>query len=151
MSDKKIIAGVVVIVAVLWFMGSLFFTRLDSTNDIYLIPAGYEGEIRVNYNVPGAPALEKEGKYDVIPIRNDGTYDTSKPDMEYGLVTDQYYYISEDGRRTTIDEYCIHGIGNGEAGIDSNVIIHIDLEITRTKCSEDYMVFGKEMNHDKDN
>jgi hypothetical protein len=143
MSDKKIIARVVVIVAVLWFLGSIFFTRTDSTNDIYLIPVGYQGGIRVNYNVQGAPALEKEGKYDVIPIRDDGTYDTSKSDMEYGLVTDQYYYVREDGRRTLIDEYCIHGVGNGEDGIGSNVIIHNDLEITQTKCSEDYMVFGK--------
>ena len=61
MSDKKMIALLIGAVAVLLFITSLFFTKTTSTNDIYLIPAGFEGDIQVNYNVQGAPALEKEG------------------------------------------------------------------------------------------
>ncbi|SFF04977.1 hypothetical protein SAMN04487969_11294 [Paenibacillus algorifonticola] len=145
MSDKKMVAVLIGIAAVLWFITSLFFTRTSSTNDIYLIPEGFEGDIRVNYNVQGAPALEKDGKYDVIPIRVDGTYDTSKPDMEYGLVTDQYFYVSHDhdGRRTPIDERCVHVRGNGSSEIGSSITRHNDLTITLTKCSEDFRAWGK--------
>lgn len=143
MSDKKMIALLIGAVAVLWFITSLFFTKTTSTNDIYLIPAGFEGDIRVTYNVQGAPALEKEGKYDLIPIRVDGTYDTSKPDMEYGLVTDQYFYVSPDGRRTPIDERCVHVRGNGASEIGSSITRHNDFTITRTNCSEDFSTWGK--------
>ncbi|WP_248926692.1 DUF6843 domain-containing protein [Paenibacillus hamazuiensis] len=116
--------------------------KTSVTNDIYLIPEGFEGDIQVNYNVAGAPGLAKEGKYDVIPIRADGTYDTSKPDMEYGIVTDQYFYISRDGQRTPIDRSCVHVGGNGESSTGLTSIKHNYLKITRTKCGDDFRAWG---------
>lgn len=129
----------------LWVIGLNFFPPFStsSTNDIYLIPEGYEGDIRVNYNVQGAPVLEKEGKFDLIPIRDDGTYDTSKPEMEYGLVTDRYYYVNSHGRRTPIDERCVHVGGNGSSEMGSTVIHHTYLKITRTRCSDEFQAWGK--------
>ncbi|QHW29373.1 hypothetical protein GZH47_00035 [Paenibacillus rhizovicinus] len=102
-----ILLGVITVFGIIAIAG-LGFTKSSSTNDIYLIPEGFEGDIQVNYNVQGAPALEKEGKYDVIPIGIDGTYNTSNPDMEYGLVTDQYFYVSHEGKRTPIDTLCVN-------------------------------------------
>ncbi|NEU32039.1 hypothetical protein GN156_14845 [bacterium LRH843] len=33
----------------------------DETNNMYLIPAGYEGDVLVFYNVKGAPVVEMDG------------------------------------------------------------------------------------------
>ncbi|MFB6365695.1 hypothetical protein ACFCP7_16795 [Paenibacillus elgii] len=133
--------GVIVVFLVIVALWSI---KTSSTNNIYLIPDGFEGDIQVNYNVSGAPGLEKEGKYDVIPIRFDGTYDTSKPDMEYGIVTDQYFYVSHDGMRT-LDKSCVYVGGNGssETGSSSSIIKHNYLKITRTKCGEEFRAWGK--------
>jgi len=132
--------GLILVLALVVYLG---ITDSSSTDDIYLIPEGYEGNIQVNYNVAGAPGLAKEGKYDVIPIRADGTFDTSKPDMEYGLVTDRYYYVSPDGRRTPIDKSCVHVGGNGASEIGSTVTRHNYLKITKTKCGGDFSAWGK--------
>ncbi|MFC6232625.1 DUF6843 domain-containing protein [Paenibacillus allorhizosphaerae] len=132
--------GLILVLALVVYLG---VTDSSSTDDIYLIPEGYEGDIQVNYNVAGAPGLAKEGKYDVIPIRADGTFDTSKPDMEYGLVTDQYFYVSQDGRRTPIDKSCVNVRGNGASETGSTVIRHNYLKITKTKCGDDFRAWGK--------
>lgn len=117
--------------------------QTSSTNDIYLIPEGYEGPIQINYNIRGAPPLVKEGKFDVIPVQADGTYSTSKPDMEYGTVTDQYYYVSADGTRTPIDSKCVHVAGNGSYGTGDEIVRHNQLKITRTRCGDDFAAWGK--------
>ncbi|WP_053376441.1 DUF6843 domain-containing protein [Paenibacillus sp. FJAT-27812] len=135
--------GLIGVLALIAVIAGFWLTRTSSTDDIYLIPEGFEGNIQVNYNVKGAPMLVKEGKFDVIPINADGTFDTSKPDMEYGLVTDQYYYVSQDGRRTPIDTLCVYGKGNGSSEIGSIITRHTYLQITKTKCSEEFSVWGR--------
>jgi hypothetical protein len=144
MVGRKMIAVLFGVAAMFWVIGLVIFSpfQSSSTNDKYLIPEGFEGDIQVNYNVQGAPALEKEGKYDIIPIREDGTYDTSKPEMEYGMVTDQYFYVDSEGRRTPIDVRCIYVGGNGSSEVGSTIIHHTYLKVTRTKCSDDYRAWG---------
>lgn len=132
----------IIAVAVVLGIASIFLPKSSLTNDIFLIPEGYEGDIQVNYNVAGAPKLEKEGKFDVIPLRTDGTYDTSTPDMEYGLVTDQYYDVDQDGRRTPIDHSCIHLKGTGTSEVGSIITRHQYLTVTRTKCGEPFQSWG---------
>nr|WP_051620563.1 hypothetical protein [Paenibacillus sp. UNC451MF] len=57
-----IILAVFGIIVVFGLIVALWSAKSSSTNDIYLIPEGFEGNIQVNYNVAGAPSLEKEGK-----------------------------------------------------------------------------------------
>jgi len=132
----------IIAVAVVLGIAIVFLPKSSSTNDIFLIPEGYEGDIQVNYNVAGAAKLEKEGKFDVIPLRADGIYDTSTPDMDYGLVKDQYYYVDQDGRRTPIDHSCIHVKGNGTSEVGSIITRHQYLKVTRTKCGEQFQSWG---------
>ncbi|GMK44530.1 hypothetical protein PghCCS26_16580 [Paenibacillus glycanilyticus] len=143
--NRNVITALFGLVAMLWTLGFIVIHPYSpsSTNDIYLIPEGYEGDIRVNYNVQGAPILLKEGKYDVIPVGIDGIFNTSKPEMEYGLVTDLYFYVNAAGERTPIDKLCVCVKGNGSSEIGSTVTRHTDLAITRTKCGEDFMAWGK--------
>ncbi|MFE5317695.1 DUF6843 domain-containing protein [Paenibacillus sp. NPDC056579] len=135
--------AVFVIITVGLIVVGIMSVNTSATNDIYLIPEGFEGKIQVTYNVQGAPLLAKEGKYDVIPIRSDGTYDTSKPDMEYGTVTDQYYYVTADGRRTAIDTSCVYVGGNGATESGGVTIRYNYLKITRTKCGEHFRAWGE--------
>ncbi|ACT01730.1 DUF6843 domain-containing protein [Paenibacillus sp. JDR-2] len=141
--SRNVITALFGLVAVLWTLGFIVIHpySTSATNDIYLIPEGYEGDIRVNYNVQGAPALLKEGEYDVIPVGEDGIYNTSKAEMEYGIVTDLYFYVNAAGDCTPVDKLCVCVKGNGSSEIGSR---HTDLSITRTKCGEDYMVWGRQ-------
>ncbi|WP_339324711.1 hypothetical protein [Paenibacillus sp. FSL W8-0194] len=146
-SNRRFISGTIftaIGVSIMLGITVASLTKTTTTDDLFLIPEGFEGNIQVNYNVAGAPRLEKEGKYDVIPIRADGTYDTSNPDMDYGTVTDQYYYVGQDGKRTPIPENCIHVKGNGASEIGSNITRHQYLKVTRTTCSENFRVWGEE-------
>lgn len=67
-----------------------------TTDGIYLIPEGYKGVIYAFYNVKDAPKIERE---------------KSTPDMNYGTVTDQYFYVDDQGNRTEIAEECVQSYG----------------------------------------
>lgn len=112
------------------------------TYDLYLIPEGYEGEIRVIYNVAGAPALQREGKYDIIPVSRSGTYETSTPMFDYGEVIDQYYYVDGSGNRTEIDPSCVHVAGTGGSDVDGVQTHFTTIEVTRTSCGKDFRLHG---------
>ncbi|NOU97657.1 hypothetical protein GC093_31175 [Paenibacillus sp. LMG 31456] len=116
----------------------------SQTNDIYLIPEGYEGRIKVTYNVEGAPALIKENNFDVIPVKDDGTFSTSNVNMEYGTVTDKYYLVDKEGKRKPVEKECISLLGTGSSQEGNGRIYpHVELEITQTRCSQDFMLWGK--------
>lgn len=120
-----------------------------TTDDIYLIPEGYEGYIYVFFNVKGAPPLTQEGKFDVYPINEEGYFATSTPDMDYGTVTDKYYYVNKRGEKTKIPTDCVHGISNGSyEDSNPNQPIHIimnKIQITKNDCGPDFLAWGKEM------
>jgi len=113
------------------------------TYDLYLIPEGYEGIIRVTYNIKDAPPLVREGEYDVIPVNRSGEYETSNPMYDYGKVIDQYYYVDKEGKRTEIDASCVHIRGTGgtsnSEGIETH---HTEIEVTQTFCGQDFMLDG---------
>ncbi|WP_050183524.1 DUF6843 domain-containing protein [Domibacillus robiginosus] len=115
----------------------------DATNDIYLIPEGYEGYVYAFYHVKGAPEIKKEGDYEIHDINEDGYFATSAPDMDYGRVTDKYYYVDKNGQRTSIDKECIRGMGTGssENDPDSPNKIHINytgIEVVKNGCGQEF-------------
>jgi len=112
------------------------------TYDLYLIPQGYEGIIRVTYNVKEAPLLEREGKYDVIPVDSNGKYETSNPMYDYGEVIDQYFYVDEKGNRTAIDPTCVNIRGTGGTSVGEVETHHTEIEVTNSLCGEDFMLHG---------
>ncbi|GED71620.1 hypothetical protein BRE01_53220 [Brevibacillus reuszeri] len=111
----------------------------SSTNDIYLIPEGYEGTVYAFYNVKNAPPLAYEGEYALHIINDKGYFATSAPDMEYGLVTDKYYYVDKNGQRTEIPGSCLRI--NGTGGYSTNIgtpdeinVHYTGVEVTHSKC-----------------
>lgn len=116
--------------------------KYNVTNDIYLIPEGYEGDVFVFYNVDGASPIETEDGFEVHTINEDGYFVTSTPNMEYGRVTDRYYYVDESGKRTPIDQECVSGFGTGGTESDGYSINFTGFRLSATQCSQDFMVNG---------
>lgn len=126
----------------------------EKTNDIYLIPEGYEGYVIAFYNVKGAPEIKKEGDYEVHDINNQGYSVTSTPDMDYGTITDKYYYVDEKGKRTEINKECVRLLANGSLEIEPDTPNKIEMsytgmEITKSQCSQDFMTAGGGVDQDK--
>lgn len=115
-------------------------TRSSVTNDIYLIPQDYEGFVYAFYNVKGAPKVKNEGEYEVHTINDEGYFVTSTSDMDYGSITDKYYYVDGNGDRTKINDYCIRGMGTGGfQGSDEKIDIHYTgIEVKKEGCSKDF-------------
>ncbi|MBS4209483.1 hypothetical protein [Bacillus sp. FJAT-50079] len=115
--------------------------KSDETNDIYLIPNGYEGDVYVFYNVKGAPIVKTEDGYEVHVINEKGYFVTSTPDMDYGIVTDKYYYVDEKGNRTAINHTCVSPFGTG--GFSTSADEEIDIrytgfKLTKVHCNDEF-------------
>lgn len=122
------------------FISALLFLSAcgqSKTNAIYLLPEGYTGYAMAVYNVKGAPALTYEDDYAIHPINEEGYFATSMPDMQYGTVTDQYYYVDSAGNRTPIDPTCIHSFGTGGVTTDKVDMLYTGIEVTDS-CSEEF-------------
>ena len=118
----------------------------DKTNAIHLVPDGYRGNLIAIYNVKGYPPLKGEGDYQVIPYNDKGIYLTSTPDMNYGTVNDQYFYVDNStGKRKKVSEHCVHLGSNGAVQYDGGrEFPHNHLIITNNpkECSQDFEVYG---------
>lgn len=64
----------------------------------YLIPEGYVGWARVEYQVPNAPALPVEGGRSVLRFPPDGLLRTSSAE-EFGWAKDEFSYFGSGGLR----------------------------------------------------
>lgn len=120
--------------------GSMFIPSSlfeEHTNELFLIPKGYEGEVRVVYNIEDAPPPEKSEGFDVYRI-NDKGYTLSPLPVNEGIIHNQYYYIDSEGNKQKIDEACIHsggtdGVGNDEYEYSSSYFF-----VTQTQCGESF-------------
>lgn len=64
----------------------------------YLIPEGYVGWVRINFNVKGTPPIPIEEGHYLFKFPPSGLIETSS-DLEYGWAKDEYYYYCGDTRR----------------------------------------------------
>ena len=83
----------------------------------FLIPEGYTGWVRVEFEIPGAPPLPAEDGQIVLKIPPSGTLKTSSPE-QYGWARDNYFYYSNNGVRPISDSgpgKLIWGKINGQA------------------------------------
>jgi hypothetical protein len=65
----------------------------------YLIPDGYVGWVRINYKIKEAPVLPIEDGHYLFKFPENGTINTSS-EGEEGFASDEYYYYSNDTRRS---------------------------------------------------
>lgn len=88
----------------------------------FLIPDGYTGWVRVEFDVQGAPPLPIEDGQYILKIPPDGVLRTSSAE-QYGWAKDHYYYYSAQGARPLPDSGSaalvwgkINGEGSGSFG-----------------------------------
>ncbi|MFC7786426.1 DUF6843 domain-containing protein [Rossellomorea sp. GCM10028870] len=124
----------------------------------YLIPEGYEGTIVVFYGMPDRPSIEKNGEFSVIPVEIEslptlmstdiekyGIYQTSKKEMGYNINQNQYFYVDDDGNRTSIEDYCIHhSVSGGVTGSDGRDLSYDAFQVTNSDCGEDFYLDGND-------
>lgn len=82
----------------------------------FLIPEGYTGWVRIEFEVQSAPTLPMEGGQYVLKIPSGGVLRTSSAE-QYGWAKDHYYYYSAQGVRPLPDSgpaKLIWGKINGE-------------------------------------
>lgn len=117
--SKRIVAGalglvLLTAVAVSLGLGTRTAPRPSSR---FLIPEGYSGWIRIEFDVKDAPLLPVDrGEY-VLRIPPSGILRTSSPE-QYGWANDHYYYSSAQSTRPISDSgpaQLIWGKLNGEA------------------------------------
>ncbi len=122
--SARIVVGVFTLALVTSFVLWLSAGARNSTRPAsrFLIPEGYTGWIRIEFEVPGAPALPIEGGQYVLKVPPDGILRTSSG-QQYGWAKDHYYYYSAQGMRPLPDSGSaaliwgkINGEGSGAAG-----------------------------------
>jgi len=80
------------------FLGSASCQEQERRPSRYLIPEGYVGWLRIEFNVEGAPPIPIEDGHYLFKFPPSGLIKTSS-DIEYGWAMDEYYYSSGDDRR----------------------------------------------------
>ncbi|MGG4048757.1 MULTISPECIES: DUF6843 domain-containing protein [Paenibacillus] len=91
------------------------------TPNVILIPEGYVGWVQIIYSQPDGEKFEKRGGKNIIHISNNGIYEASALEPEYGTATDEYYYVDDNGNRKKIDmEELIHNHTIGEGSFHDN-------------------------------
>jgi hypothetical protein len=82
----------------------------------FLIPEGYTGWVRIEFEVQGAPSLPVESSQYIVKIPSSGVLQTSSPE-QYGRAHDHYDYYSAQGMSALPDSgpsRLIWGRINGE-------------------------------------
>jgi hypothetical protein len=98
-----------------WFALSVQHTVRRSSR--FLIPEGYTGWVRIEFEVQGAPPLPVDAGQYVVAIGPDGSLKTSSLE-QYGWANDSYYFYSSAGMRSIPNagpDCLIWGKINGEA------------------------------------
>jgi hypothetical protein len=94
------------------FVLDLFLHRRPPSR--FLIPSGYVGWVRVEYRVPNAPPLPREGKYLLVALDKHGTLRTSS-DLPEGWARDQFFSYSGNQRQALSNAgWCKGGMIWGE-------------------------------------
>lgn len=67
----------------------------------YLIPNGYVGWVRIDFEVKGSPESNLEDEFRVFRIPVHGFLQTSSR-LAYGVAADEYYYVDNDLRKLPV-------------------------------------------------
>ena len=86
-------------------MGGVWLTSYlnKPAPEMYLIPAGFRGELRVVYGEPGGVAPPVENGRRVLQIPPDGVT-IIQPEYRSGLIDNEYYLVDAAGGRTRLSD-----------------------------------------------
>ncbi|WP_093192661.1 DUF6843 domain-containing protein [Salimicrobium halophilum] len=88
----------------------IYRENFNAADEVYLIPEGYEGCVRVIYDLEEHPALPMENHTITHKIPEGGDLKTSSPsdfgwayEDRSGLRNVDYYYVDDNGERSKIN------------------------------------------------
>lgn len=115
----RISVGVVSLVLIVTAAGwiGIGMRSISRRSSRFLIPEGYTGWVRVEFDVQGEPALLSEDGQYLLRIPPNGLLKTSSPE-QFGWAKDAYYFYSGAGLHSLHDsgsDQLISGKINGEA------------------------------------
>ena len=100
----RIVVGAIMVTLViclsLWLRANVRSSTRPASR--FLIPEGYTGWVRIEFEVQGAPPLPTEGGEYILKIPPGGILQTSSAE-QYGWAKDRYYYYSAQGVRPLPD------------------------------------------------
>lgn len=153
MREKQDFNGKEKIVSIIFVVGFAVFAVYSSfylqeilekkTNEYYLIPAGYVGEVTVIYDIEDEPKADKVGDHNVIKINDMGYALTSLPEPE-GTYNNKYFYVDEEGSREKIDEKCIHIGASGFRSNDDREFLYSSFTVIDSHCTDDFSMYGSQ-------
>ncbi|WP_043930019.1 DUF6843 domain-containing protein [Bacillus sp. EB01] len=114
----------------------------ERTHNAYLIPKGFEGEIKVVHDIKNTPLEKTSDGYDIININESG-YGLSAEPLDSSLIEDKYYFVDESGNKEEIEKLCI-SVGDRKAiGGDDYEYTYETLYVTSNKCGQVFRENGK--------
>ena len=103
------------------FVLDLFLHRRPPS--LYLIPSGYIGWVKIEYRVPSAPPLPREGKYLLLVLDGDGSLQTSS-NLPTGWAHDRSFYYSGSSRQALSNAgWCKGGMIWGEDSRNARKVV----------------------------
>lgn len=97
----KLLFGIVSLLLINFTLLGCSFGQQVADPVIYLIPAGYMGNVYIFHNVPNGAPLKREDTAQVYEIPKDGILRSQSPEIS-GLYLAQYFYLTPDGKREKI-------------------------------------------------
>ena len=106
------------------------------TPDLWLIPDGYEGWVKIDYIVKNAPPLPLRNGHRIIQVSSNGYIQTSS-ELEEGWASDQFQYASGTP---------LHSTGWGEGGKIWGGMFEGEMVCTHTNSSSSCHSTGRSIN-----
>lgn len=100
----KILFGIVSLLLINFTLLGCSFGQQVVEPVIYLIPAGYMGNVYIFHNVPDGVPLMRKDSARIYEIPKDGILRSQSPEIS-GLYRAQYFYLTPDGKREKITGY----------------------------------------------
>ncbi|RHW37212.1 hypothetical protein D1B31_15685 [Neobacillus notoginsengisoli] len=144
-SAKAVVAGVSVgafAAAAFVSVPTLVAIFQDRTHDAYMIPKGYEGEIKIVHGINHAPKQKNEEGYDVVNVDGAGYAITAKP-LTSALIEDKYYYVDEKGNKEEINKDCVSVGGRNAIAGEDYQYNYESLYVTSKMCGKVFRQNGQ--------
>ncbi|CEG29161.1 DUF6843 domain-containing protein [Bacillus sp. B-jedd] len=114
----------------------------DRTHDAYLIPKGFEGEMKIVHGIDRAPKQKTKDGYDIVKVDEAGYGITSKP-LTTALIEDKYYYVDKKGKKEEINKDCISVGGRNAIAGDDYQYNYEALYVTSKMCGKVFKQNGQ--------
>jgi len=98
----------IVIVLIPFITTYILFDISSASNDTFLIPKGFTGQVTIYYDRPNGQQEEYEGKWRIYRVPISGNLETKfkLKGHSINLSSSHYYYVDSNSKRQELNHYC---------------------------------------------